>query len=142
MARGKVLNFDEFRGYGFISSDAADEDVFVHANDLLDEKSLFRSGVVVEFDIENGDRGLKASNVKIARSSFQGPRDPAVVQGIGQAGSAGEDDPLCDVLSAVELRAEVTEAVLRTVPEMTAAQILLVRECVLDIAHSHNWIER
>jgi cold shock CspA family protein len=141
MARGKVLNFDEFRGYGFISSDAADEDIFMHANDLLDEKSLFRPGAVIEFDIESGDRGLKASSVKIAKSSFQGPRDAIAVQGIGQADSS-EDDPLCDVLSAMELRAEVTEALLQAIPEMNAAQILLVRERVLDIAHSHNWIER
>jgi cold shock CspA family protein len=137
MATGKVLNFDENRGYGFISSASAEEDVFMHANDLLDEESLFRSGAVVEFDMEQSDRGLKASNVKIAKQIPEGPRTPS----LSPTGS-GEDDSLCDLLSVVELRAEITEALLRSVPEITAAHILLVRECVLDIAHSHNWIER
>ena len=34
---GKMLRFDEVRGYGFIVPDDGNEDVFVHANDLLEE---------------------------------------------------------------------------------------------------------
>lgn len=113
----------------------------MHANDLLDDKSLFHSGVVVDFDVENGDRGLKASNVKILDQQVQDQRRPAKAQGSGQ-GQVSDDDTLCDVLSAMELRGELTEALLASVPEISAAQILLVRKCVLDIARSHNWVER
>lgn len=143
MATGKVLSFDEYRGYGFISSNATDEDVFMHVNDLLDAKSLFHSGTMVEFDVENGDRGLKASNVKIVERE---PRDlgrPIKAEGPRQADAgAGSDDTLCDVLSVGELRDELTEALLESVPEITGSQILLVRKCVLNIARSHNWVEQ
>ncbi|WFB10788.1 cold shock domain-containing protein [Streptomyces sp. LX-29] len=147
-ATGKVLNFDEFRGYGFISSTSASEDVFMHVNDLLDDKSLLRPGVLVEFEIDTGDRGLKASSVRILdRSAATGGaahatrRAAPAVEGAGRQQVGPEDEPLCDVLSEKELLGEVTEAFLKAAPELTAAQILLIRQRVLDIARSHNWVE-
>jgi CspA family cold shock protein len=59
--KGKVVRFDEFRGYGFVAPDAGGEDVFIHVNDLDFDKRLIEPGALVEFDVEDGDRGPKAS---------------------------------------------------------------------------------
>ena len=37
MLTGKVVHFDDMRGYGFIAPDKGGEDVFVHANVLADD---------------------------------------------------------------------------------------------------------
>src|SRR5689334_7019273 len=75
---GKVLRFDETQGYGFIAPDDGGDDVFDHANDLLDSKPLFRSGQRVKFKLGYGERGPKASDVQIVRSDVgdlaSGPR--------------------------------------------------------------------
>ncbi|WP_345034392.1 cold shock domain-containing protein [Kutzneria kofuensis] len=42
MATGRVLRFDDVRGFGFIAPDSGSEDVFVHANDLSEDKSVFK----------------------------------------------------------------------------------------------------
>lgn len=63
MANGKVKWFNDAKGYGFIESDDG-EDVFVHYNDIQTEG--FRSlaeGEAVTFEVEQGQKGLKATNV-------------------------------------------------------------------------------
>lgn len=60
MLTGKVVRFDEVRGYGFIAPDGGGEDVFVHANVLGDDKYVFGPGLRVEFEVSDGDRGPKA----------------------------------------------------------------------------------
>jgi CspA family cold shock protein len=127
VATGKVLRFDDTRGYGFIAPDDGGDDVFMHANDLLDEKYLFRAGVRVEFDVSDGDRGLKASEVRVV------DRD-SVTRDV-------RDDTLCDVLSSAGYQREVTEALIDSVPTATAAQIQQIRQSMLRLAAKHNWIE-
>jgi len=36
MATGRIIRFDEIKGYGFISPSDGGEDIFVHANELAD----------------------------------------------------------------------------------------------------------
>ncbi|MCA1185341.1 MULTISPECIES: cold-shock protein [unclassified Saccharopolyspora] len=133
MVNGKVVRFDDDRGYGFLAPDDGGEDVFVHANDIQDSKQQFRPGARVEFAIEAGDRGLKASQVRLLEPAADAePRAPRREQ---------EDDGLCDVLSVPEFRTELTEALLEAAPTLTAAQIVQVRRKVTDIARRHNWIE-
>ncbi|GLY27958.1 hypothetical protein Kisp02_13230 [Kineosporia sp. NBRC 101731] len=67
MATGKILRFDEIRGYGFIAPDSGGEDVFLHANALLAEKHQYQPGVPVEFDVIEGERGLKATAVRVVK---------------------------------------------------------------------------
>ena len=143
MVTGKVVRFDEFHGYGFIAPDNGSEDVFVHANDLLEGKSLFRPGLRVAFEVEDGERGPKASAVRIAE-----PRSvPSPVRhSVGTAtrpssGSAEAEDGMCDLLTVDELQQEVTEALLLSVPSLTGAQILDARRSIIDLAQSHNWVE-
>ncbi len=63
MATGKVKWFNDSKGFGFIETDAGD-DVFVHHNDIQAEgfKSL-AEGEAVTFDVEQGDKGPRATNV-------------------------------------------------------------------------------
>lgn len=60
---GTVKFFDRNKNYGFIDPDEGDEDLFVHASDI--ESGLFLGeDDRVEFDSEQGDKGLRAVNVK------------------------------------------------------------------------------
>jgi cold shock CspA family protein len=76
MLTGKVIRFDEVRGYGFIAPDGGGEDVFVHANVLGDDKYVFGPGLRVEFEVTDGDRGPKAYAVQLL--SERGPALAAV----------------------------------------------------------------
>jgi CspA family cold shock protein len=60
---GTVKWFNDAKGYGFISRDSGD-DVFVHFSEI--QGGGFRSlaeGQRVEFNVEQGDKGPKATNV-------------------------------------------------------------------------------
>ncbi|MFC7340202.1 cold-shock protein [Saccharopolyspora griseoalba] len=129
MVTGKVIRFDEVRGYGFVAPDSGGEDVFIHVNDLTFDKRLIAPGVVVEFDPEDSDRGPKASNVSIVRSA------PA------SGGESPTEDELFDVLSAKEFHEVVTEALLTSAPTMTAEQVLQVRQKLTQIAVRHGWVD-
>lgn len=64
MAQGTVKWFNDTKGFGFIAQDGG-EDVFVHHTAIQD--SGFRSlmeGQRVEFDLQQGPKGLQASNVR------------------------------------------------------------------------------
>lgn len=60
---GTVKWFNESKGYGFIAREGAD-DVFVHYSAI--QTAGFRTlqeGQRVEFSVEQGPKGLQASNV-------------------------------------------------------------------------------
>lgn len=63
MQKGTVKWFNGSKGYGFITTEAGD-DVFVHYNDIVgDGYKTLDEGEAVEFEVERGPKGLKATNV-------------------------------------------------------------------------------
>ena len=70
MATGKVKWFNNSKGYGFIIADETGEDLFAHYSsiDTSGFKTLAENDAV-EFDIQEGPKGLQAVNIKIAQKS-------------------------------------------------------------------------
>lgn len=62
MQKGTVKFFNETKGFGFITPESGEKDVFVHSSGLLDE---IRENDKVEYEVESGPKGLNASNVKV-----------------------------------------------------------------------------
>ncbi|GAB2695298.1 cold-shock protein [Kitasatospora kifunensis] len=150
MVAGRVVRFDSARGYGFIAPDGGGEDVFLHVNDMLIPESYVRSGLAVEFEIEDGDRGLKASAVRLPLGPDGNPVAPPPPLPLTRshalapnslAPKAEGDDSLCDVLAADEFLHEVTEALLTAAPSLTGEQILQVRRGMLQFGKKHGWAE-
>jgi CspA family cold shock protein len=67
MTTGTVKWFNESKGFGFISQNDGGDDVFVHFNAI--QSSGFKTlneGQAVTFEVENGPKGLQASNVIVS----------------------------------------------------------------------------
>jgi CspA family cold shock protein len=62
MNNGTVKFFNNSKGFGFITPDEGDKDVFVHVNSLIDE---IKEGDKVSYDVEEGPKGMNAVNVKV-----------------------------------------------------------------------------
>ncbi|MCC3322625.1 cold-shock protein [Gordonia bronchialis] len=66
MAQGTVKWFNGEKGFGFIAPDDQGADVFVHFSAI--QGSGFRNleeAQRVEFDVEQGAKGLQATNVSV-----------------------------------------------------------------------------
>lgn len=62
MNKGTVKFFNESKGYGFITEDENNKEHFLHVSGLIDE---VREGDAVEFELQEGKKGLNAVNVKV-----------------------------------------------------------------------------
>jgi len=63
MASGVVKWFNSKRGFGFINNEG-NEDIFVHYSDIImDGFKNLEEEDKVQFDIENGNKGLVARKV-------------------------------------------------------------------------------
>ena len=62
MSNGTVKFFNNAKGFGFITPEDGDKDVFVHINGCEDE---INEGDKVSYDVEEGPKGLNAVNVKV-----------------------------------------------------------------------------
>ena len=70
MASGKVKWFNPEKGFGFIEQDDGGADVFVHFSAIQGEgyRNL-NEGDEVEFDVEQGQKGLQAANVSVTNAA-------------------------------------------------------------------------
>lgn len=62
MSLGTVKFFNQSKGFGFITPDSGDKDVFVHANNIIDN---ITDGDKVSFDLESTEKGPSAINVRV-----------------------------------------------------------------------------
>jgi len=60
--QGTVKFFNTEKGFGFIRHDDSNKETFVHVSGLIDE---IKENDRVEFDLQNGQKGMNAVNVKL-----------------------------------------------------------------------------
>jgi cold shock CspA family protein len=146
MTTGKVVRFDEGRGYGFIAPDDGGDDVFVHANELTDRGVRVATGARVQFNVIDGGRGLKAYDVQVleaptgaaAPATNARPPQPATVR---SGERQGAEDDLCEIFSEEEFRSRVTDILLDAGPQLTGAQIVELRKRLVQFARQNGWVE-
>jgi cold shock protein len=168
LATGRVLQFDQERGYGFIAADDGGEDVFLHASVFDGDSYELAPGMRVEFKIMAGDRGRKAfaahlipdepdpegrpaptvrpdaAAQPVPAPAVPAPAVPAPAMATPPSvlpAPASDEDQMCDVLSQAEFGHELVELLLNDAPGLTGKQITEVRQGVLEIAKKHGWID-
>jgi cold shock protein len=121
-------------------------------NSVAGDKQELTLGARVDYEAMTTDRGIKALVIRVrpgGLTSRLGPLPPAPVPapppGSAQAPAQGPaqvaDDELCDVLSERDFLTVTTEVLLANVPDLTAAQVLGVRQQMLALARRHSWVD-
>ena len=60
--QGTVKFFNNEKGFGFIKHDESDKETFVHVSGLIND---IKEGDKVEFELQNGKKGMNAVNVTV-----------------------------------------------------------------------------
>jgi len=148
VATGRVLQFDEARGYGFIAADDGGDDVFLHTSVIEGHINDLKPGMPVEFQVMAGDRGRKAYAARVLdyNSAGHDQQLPASPENLlsepePEAPKPADEEGLCDVLSTTEFGHEITELLLKSEPALTGSQIMQIRECMLDFARKRGWVD-
>ena len=64
--QGEVIWFNSARGYGFISREDGEKDIFVHHTAIqMEGYRTLKEGQKVSFEEEQGPNGLQAGNVTV-----------------------------------------------------------------------------
>ena len=65
MPTGKVKWFNSKKGYGFITEDETEKDIFLHVSSLEDSKlKILKEEQELEFEIKEENKKLQAINLK------------------------------------------------------------------------------
>jgi cold shock protein len=141
---GRLVRFDEARGYGFITPHVGGSDVFMHANEFLADKQFLKPGALVEFDTAAGDRGLRAVAVRLVEqpvSSSSDGSEPAFESPSARGRIGGtENTETSSTVTMCEFMREVTEAIIEGAPSTTGRQIAQIRECLGEVARNRGWV--
>lgn len=62
MQKGTVKFFNNTKGFGFITPEDSNQDIFVHSSGLIDN---IEENDLVQFTTEQGKKGLNAVNVEV-----------------------------------------------------------------------------
>jgi CspA family cold shock protein len=73
-ADGTVSWYDAGKGFGFVTPDSGDQDVFVHARSLTGGLTELAEGDRVSYRASEGDRGLQAQGVRLVGGASRGGR--------------------------------------------------------------------
>lgn len=139
MGVGRVVRFDESRGYGFIAPDDGGDDVFVHAGELTQRGIRVATGTRVSFKVIDGGRGPKAYDVEIVGDATATAAAPAA-RSAGSSGDGG-DEELCEIFSEPEYLQRITELLLSDAPYLTGAQIVELRGHLLRFSRKCGWVD-
>ncbi|GIV61003.1 MAG: cold-shock protein [Rhodothermaceae bacterium] len=82
--RSVVKWFDAKKGYGFILNPDQGPDIFVHYTQIISEKRFktLRTGEVVEYELQDGPKGLHAHAVRGTDDIIRPSLDPAAVAAV------------------------------------------------------------
>jgi len=78
MATGTVKWFNSRKGFGFITPDEGEKDVFVHFSAIKVQEGEFASlneNDKVEYNVVEGEKGLEARDVVVTEKAPFQPRD-------------------------------------------------------------------
>lgn len=154
---GRVLQFDQARGYGFVAAEDGGEDVFLHASVFDGDPDVLAPGTKVEFKVMAGDRGRKAFAAHLIDDNTDSGSEPVpavrpnpsviptrvvpATPPLPSEEDAPGEEQMCDVLSPAEFGQELTELLMASVPTLTGQQILATRQGVLECARKHGWVD-
>ena len=69
MAQGTVKWFNPGKGFGFITPESGNEDLFVHSSNIMEEAlPSITDGAKVEFEVRPGRKGEEAYDVRMANA--------------------------------------------------------------------------
>ena len=78
MPTGTVKWFNARKGFGFITPTEGEKDVFVHHTAIVtqnDEFATLNENDKVEFEVQQGAKGLEAKDVKVTEAAPYQPRN-------------------------------------------------------------------
>lgn len=61
---GKIIKWDDEKGFGFIKSSVINENIFVHASSFVEKRLRPAVGDEVEFEVRQTNKGLQAEKVR------------------------------------------------------------------------------
>ena len=78
MPTGTVKWFNNAKGFGFILPEDEGEDLFAHYSSIeMDGYRTLKAGQSVTFEIEEGDKGRHAKNIKAIEQAISPQASPA-----------------------------------------------------------------
>ncbi|MGC5016848.1 cold-shock protein [Streptosporangium sp. DT93] len=131
LSLGRLVRFDEARGYGFITPQSGGSDIFMHANEFLSDKQLLQPGTLVEYETSQSERGLRATAVR----SVDEPVAASVNRPTRPESAGG-----CDAVLTDELLRRITDMIIERAPSTTGLQIAQLRQGFTDMARSQGWV--